>query len=343
MQRLIRIKEAGICIENGRARYNLYNAKGGLYAVKGCVLPSRSRSMEFYVLRSELPEDADLPESQTAQAVGLSSEFSSGADALFLRTGAISLPAADVYKAAMDELTSIFNGNPSPDEIIRNCTDVVEKSFALDYADLYLCNRAFSSFDSGTARHSFSVYCLFCDTLFYIRKQEKTDYFFDLFKRKGLSVNFSSGQIRKYALGALLHDIGKIRIPVSVLEKPGVLNAEESALVRKHVLFGLEILNEIGENSKEMRQMIANHHPAYPVFPDEENSPLVQILSIVDIFDACRTTRSYKKALPFEECIGILRRDQEQYHWDARLMNMVIEGTLKKFELRYEALNNAPA
>lgn len=343
MQKLIRIKDAGICIENGKARYNLYNAKGGLYAVKGCVLPSRSRSMEFYVLRSELPEDADLPEIQTAQSVGLPSDLSSDADSLLLSTGIVPLPVVDVYKSAMDELTSVFNGNPGPDQIVRCCTDVVEKSFALDYADLYLCNRAFTSFDSITARHSFSVYCLFCDTLFYIRKQEKSAHFFDLFKRKGLVVNFSSGQIRKYALGALLHDIGKIRIPISVLEKPGVLTPEEAALVRKHVLFGLEILDEIGEKSKEMRQMIANHHPAYPVFPDEENSPLVQILSIVDIFDACRSVRPYKKALSFGECVDILRRNQEQYGWDFRLLDMIVEGVLKRFEIRYESLDNAPA
>ncbi len=113
----------------------------------------------------------------------------------------VPLPVIDVYKNVMDELTSVFSGNPEPDKIVRYCEDIIEKSFSLDYADLYLCNRAFGSFDSGTARHSFSVYCLFCDVLFYIRKQEKTDLFYNLFKRKGSAVNFSSGQIRKYAMG----------------------------------------------------------------------------------------------------------------------------------------------
>ena len=337
MQKLIRIRNTGICIENGKARYNLYNSEGGLYAVKGCVLPSRSRSMEFYVLQSELPDDADLTESRTAETtVPLCAPDSSGIGRL------VPLPVIDVYKNVMDELTSVFSGNPEPDKIVRHCEDIIEKSFSLDYADLYLCNRAFGSFDSGTARHSFSVYCLFCDVLFNIRKQDKTEHFYELFKRKGLAVNFSSGQIRKYALGALLHDIGKIRIPVAVLDNPGALTQEETTLIQKHVVFGLEILDEIGEKSKEMRQMIGNHHPEYQVFPDEENSPLVQILSIVDIFDACRTVRPYKKALPFKDCIAILRQNQIKYHWNARLLDLIIEGTLKRFELRYAALNEAP-
>lgn len=255
----------------------------------------------------------------------------------------VPLPVVDVYKNVMDELTSVFSGNPEPDKIVRHCEDIIEKSFSLDYADLYLCNRAFGSFDSGTARHSFSVYCLFCDVLFYIRKQEKTDLFYNLFKRKGSAVNFSSGQIRKYAMGALLHDIGKIRIPVSVLDKPGSLTPEEAAPVRRHVGFGLEILDEIGEKSKEMRQMVGNHHPEYPFFPDEENSPLVQILTIVDIFDACRMVRPYKRALSFNECIAVLNQFREKYRWDSRLTETVIEGTLKKFELRYASLNDAPA
>lgn len=347
MQKLIRIKDAGICIENGKARYNLYNAKGGLYALKGCVLPSRSRSMEFYVLRSELPEDADLPGVRAAETGAPHLRSDTGTDSLLFPVGRterlVPLPAADVYKSTMEELASVFTENTKPDEIVRHCEDVIEKSFALDYADLYLCNRAFASFDFSTARHSFSVYCLFCDVLFYIRKQDKTEHFYELFKRKGLAVNFSSGQIRKYALGALLHDIGKIRIPVAVLDKPGALTQEETALIRKHVVFGLEILDEIGEKSKEMRQMVGNHHPEYQVFPDEENSPLVQILSIVDIFDACRTVRPYKKALPFKDCIAILRQNQIKYHWNARLLDLIIEGTLKRFELRYAALNEAPA
>lgn len=346
MQKLIRIRDAGICIENGRARYNLYNAEGGLYAVKGCVLPSKSRSMEFYVLRSDLPEDVEaLPEVQTTSSFTpfgrVDCESDSCSDLPEERP--VSLPVIDDYKDVMGGLTSVFTEDARPDEIIRQCEDVIEKSFALDYADLYLCNRAFASFGSSTAKHSFSVYCLFCDILFYIRKQEKTEYFFNLFKRKGAVVNFSSGQIRKYALGALLHDIGKIKIPASILDKPEALTPEETALIRKHVVFGLEILDEIGENSKEMRQMIANHHPAYPVFPDEENSPLVQILSIVDIFDACRTARPYKKALPFNDCISILRQNQIKYHWDFRLLDSIIEGTLKKFELRYSTINEAPA
>lgn len=100
---------------------------------------------------------------------------------------------------------------------------------------------------------------------------------------------------------------------------------------------------DIIEKSKEMRQMVGNHHPEYPFFPDEENSPPVQILTIVDIFDACRMVRPYKRALSFNECIAILNQFREKYRWDSRLTETVIDGTLKKFEFRYASLNDAPA
>lgn len=344
MQKLIHIREPEICIENGKARYNLYNSKGGLYAVKGCVLPSRWRSMDFYVPQSELPEE--VLKSQLPKAKAMTSDSEPADDIkdenerrLTQKVAELVNPeVVEAYERAMDDLISAFHPDSPPEQIVTQCEDAIEQSFALDYADLYLCNRAFASFDSCTARHSFSVYCLFCDVLFSIRKQKKSEHFFELFKQKNYSVNFASDAIKKYALGALLHDIGKIRIPESVLNKPGALTTQEFALIQKHVAFGLGILGEIGESSREMRQMIANHHPAYPVFPGEENSPLVQILSIVDMFDACRTVRPYKKALSVDECIEILQQNLEKFYWDEWLLDIIIENTIKRFEMRYAAL-----
>jgi putative nucleotidyltransferase with HDIG domain len=105
---------------------------------------------------------------------------------------------------------------------------------------------------------------------------------------------------------ALLHDLGKIGMPDSILHKQGRLTEEEFNVVRMHEIVGVKILEPLKE-FKEILPWILHHHErwdgkGYPHGLGGNNIPMAaQIISLADVFDALTTGRDYKKAFPVEE------------------------------------------
>lgn len=105
---------------------------------------------------------------------------------------------------------------------------------------------------------------------------------------------------------ALLHDIGKIGIPDSILNKPGRLTSEEYSLMKKHPEYGWIVLRQI-PGFERTSLMILHHHESfngkgYPGGLKGEEIPVgSRIVSVIDAFDAMVSTRPYRKGLPFEE------------------------------------------
>lgn len=99
----------------------------------------------------------------------------------------------------------------------------------------------------------------------------------------------------------LLHDIGKIRIPLSVLDKPGELDEKECSLLRRHPEFGREILASQANMDERIIEVALSHHEfldgsGYPQgLKGDQISQLVRIITICDIFAALTEERSYKE------------------------------------------------
>lgn len=116
----------------------------------------------------------------------------------------------------------------------------------------------------------------------------------------------------KYA--ATLHDIGKIGIAGRVLNKPGALTEEEYSHVKTHPLLGDSIIEPV-EFLQEPRPIILHHHERYDGkgYPDGlkgEDIPLcARILSVADAFEAMRSDRPYRRALPLAEAVEELKRN----------------------------------
>ncbi|SCX07250.1 Response regulator c-di-GMP phosphodiesterase, RpfG family, contains REC and HD-GYP domains [Lachnospiraceae bacterium YSD2013] len=118
---------------------------------------------------------------------------------------------------------------------------------------------------------------------------------------------------------APLHDIGKINIPDSILNKPGKLTPEEFEIMKTHTSAGEKIMEKAistveGENYlKEARNMAAYHHErwdgkGYPEGLHGEVIPLsARITSVADVFDALTSTRVYKPAFPLEEALALIQ------------------------------------
>ena len=118
-------------------------------------------------------------------------------------------------------------------------------------------------------------------------------------------------------LGAYLHDVGKVKVPHEVLNKPGRLTDDEFEIVQQHPVWGLELLAAV-EFPWDIKPIIRWHHERYDGtgYPDRlkgDEIPLnAQIICIVDVYDALTTTRSYRAALPREEALLIMEKSR---HW----------------------------
>lgn len=109
-------------------------------------------------------------------------------------------------------------------------------------------------------------------------------------------------EVRECGLGGLLHDVGKIRIPATVLHKCGALSPEEFELVKSHAAEGFSILERVSVLSDAVRDVARLHHEkidgsGYPLGLTGEQIPLLaRMTAICDVYDALTSNRSYKKA-----------------------------------------------
>jgi putative nucleotidyltransferase with HDIG domain len=110
-------------------------------------------------------------------------------------------------------------------------------------------------------------------------------------------------------LGAYLHDLGKVRVPHEVLNKPGPLTREEFETVKMHPIWGIELLAAV-EFPWDLKPIIRSHHERYDGtgYPDrlrgDEIPVAAQIVGIVDVYDALTTDRSYRAAMTHDAAMA---------------------------------------
>jgi putative nucleotidyltransferase with HDIG domain len=128
----------------------------------------------------------------------------------------------------------------------------------------------------------------------------------------GLDVGFSGGDVSRLGMAATLHDIGKARIPLSILDKPGQLDPEEEEIIRRHPVIGYDLLKGVSGINAEILDGVRHHHEYLDGsgYPDRlsgsQISDLVRLLTISDIFAALIESRAYKAPMSREDAYRIL-------------------------------------
>ncbi|MBF0446818.1 MAG: DUF3369 domain-containing protein [Magnetococcales bacterium] len=133
-------------------------------------------------------------------------------------------------------------------------------------------------------------------------------------------------------LASPLHDLGKIGIPDQVLNKPGVLDAEEWALMQDHAKIGFQILKKSNRKLLQVAATIAiQHHErwdgkGYPTgLKGEEIDLFARIIALLDVFDALSNNRCYKKAWEKDRVLHFIKEGREK-RFDPKLVDILLEN-----------------
>ena len=126
--------------------------------------------------------------------------------------------------------------------------------------------------------------------------------------RVGQELGLEEATLKNLEIAALLHDIGKVGIPDAILKKPGRLEPEEYALMKKHPEYGWAVLRMLPGFERAALDILHHHESfdgtGYPAGLKEAEIPIVsRIVSVIDAFDAMVSSRPYRKGLPFEEAV----------------------------------------
>ncbi|HPW41973.1 MAG TPA: HD-GYP domain-containing protein, partial [Bacillota bacterium] len=125
-------------------------------------------------------------------------------------------------------------------------------------------------------------------------------------------MKYDEEKLRELGMGAMLHDIGKTRIPHEILNKPESLTKEEFELVKKHTSYGYELLKRSDVLSTYASYIALTHHErhdgeGYPLgLRGEEIHEFARIVSVADVFDAITSDRVYKKRINVNEAVEYL-------------------------------------
>lgn len=134
--------------------------------------------------------------------------------------------------------------------------------------------------------------------------------------RVGEHFGMMESELGDLETGAILHDVGKVGVPDTILNKPGKLDPEERKQVERHSEYGWAILRTI-PTFERTSLLVLHHHEridgkGYPTGLSGEDIPVgARIICVIDSFDAMISDRSYRKGLPVEEAIRRLRADSD--------------------------------
>lgn len=135
--------------------------------------------------------------------------------------------------------------------------------------------------------------------------------------------------IDRLDVSGYLHDIGKIGIPDSILLKPDRLSDEEFEIIKKHPVIGSNIIGHLGMWFDEQK-IIRHHHErfdgnGYPDHLKGENIPfLSRIISVADVYDALTSNRSYRKKMPHDVALNIIKENSGS-QFDSNVVDIFLE------------------
>lgn len=146
----------------------------------------------------------------------------------------------------------------------------------------------------------------------------------------GRALGVDEAMLKALRLGGYLHDLGKITVPDGLLLKPGRFEPEERLRMQAHPSVGADLVRGL-KTLEEVRPLIRHHHERWDGsgYPDGLKGEAIpwgaRIMAVVDVYDALRTARPYKPAMPHGQAVTILLRETEAGLWEPRITTTFLE------------------
>ncbi len=189
--------------------------------------------------------------------------------------------------------TAAADGRPDP-AAARGIVDALAHAVAQNRTAL-LALTALKQYDNYTFTHMVNVSIL------------------AMGQARGLGIE--GGLLREFGVAALMHDIGKVKTPAEILNKPEALTDREFAILRRHTVDGAEILRRTPEMPSLAAIVAFEHHLRADGsgYPDAVSRPHLNLgtmlCGIADVYDAMRSQRVYQAAFPTERILAVLQRN----------------------------------
>ena len=297
---------------------NVYNFTGQLLIAQGTVLTDYMiAKLEYYGIRHVKVGDGGLSEvekkqSEATKRIRESREFKEFQ--LHYDSG------VDVFRDSLNDIVE-KNAEVDVDQMYEDMQLLIAGGTGLNLFDMIQNLR---QYDDSTYAHAVNV-GMICNIL-------------------AGWLDFPAEDIKTATMCGLLHDIGKVKIPSSIIKKPGKLTEEEFEVIKRHTIEGYQILRE-----KKMDRAICNaalmHHEkcdgsGYPFgLQAEQIDRYGKLVAVADIYDAMTSDRVYRSALsPFE--VIQLFEDEGLYRYDARYIMTFLQRVADTYLNEWVRLND---
>lgn len=201
-----------------------------------------------------------------------------------------------LHQQIQNEVKNIMGSvrdNRSPDErLVKNMVKELIDLIVND-SKVYSCLKDLKGKDENTFRHSVNVAVLALAI--------------------GKNLGMDKQELIPLGTGAILHDIGKCKIPIEIINKPGALTKEEFTIIFTHPRLGYDILTNSDRFDKSVANIVLQHHEkwngkGYPIgLSGQEIDLSARICTIADIYDAITSKRPYKDAVTSFDAVEYLK------------------------------------
>ena len=213
---------------------------------------------------------------------------------------------AETLKSALDDVASGKGVNVAK---VNEANEVITESI-LRNVDAMVSLTRIKQHDPYTAMHCMNV----CTLVAAVAKAEGVD----------------SGTLPMITTATLLHDVGKTRVPLEVLNKPGRFEPDELEIMRQHATFSGDIMTEEGGFPEEAIAIATQHHEmmdgsGYPnALKGDDIHPYARMTAVADVYDALTAKRVYKPAMPMHQALMRIHKNKGT-EFDEHFVNLFVK------------------
>jgi putative nucleotidyltransferase with HDIG domain len=223
-------------------------------------------------------------------------------------------PNPNLYKIEEREFETVLSSDFT-DYLIKNAGDILKGIEEGGSPDLSICTETSNNIFDQVSDKISKIDCVGQLRIYDEYTYSHTLNVSSLSTAIAIKCGLDKDEVKNLAMGALLHDIGKMRVSKNILHKPGKLEPGEFEIMKNHTTYGYEILTKEMKINDNIAQIAYQHQEKYSgkgyprALKGNEISQWAQIASVADVYDALISKRVYKEPISSADALKIMVKD----------------------------------